>query len=95
MKFDLGHELIIHNDNLQTIRLLNSKMVKIDTKLRHINIAQCWLRQKMQNDHLNVEYLPTAQMMTDGFIKLFPPQKHRIFIGQLGLVDLKKEIMKA
>ena len=94
MRFDFGHEFIIHNDNLQIIRLLNSEMVKIDTKLRHIDIAQCWLRQEIQNGHLNVEYLPTAQMVADGLTKLLPSQKHRIFIDQLGLVDLKEEIMK-
>jgi hypothetical protein len=38
---------------------------------------------------LNVEYLPTAQMTADGMTKILPPQKHKEFIKQLGLVDTK------
>ena len=93
--FDSDHDLIIYNDNLQTIRLLNSEMVKVDTKLRHIDIAQCWLRQEVQNGRLNVEYLSTFQMIADGLIKLLSFQKHKVFIAQLELVNLKKEILKA
>jgi hypothetical protein len=81
--------MIIYNDNLQTIRLLTSEIAKIDTKLRHIDIAQCWLRESVQKGILNVAYLPTAQMIADGMTKLLPPQKHKEFIKQLGLVDTK------
>ncbi len=81
--------MVIHNDNLQTIRLLTSEIAKVDTKLRHVDIAQCWLRQSVQRGLIDVGYLPTAHMMADGMTKLLPPQKHQHFVKQLGLVDVK------
>lgn len=33
--------MIIYNDNFQTIKLLLFEIAKIETKLRHIDIAQC------------------------------------------------------
>ena len=94
MKFDSNHELIIFNDNLQTIRLLNSEIAKIEIKLKHINITQCWLRQKVQNGHLIIDYVPIAQMMADGLTKILSFQKNKIFINQLGLIDCKKAIVR-
>jgi hypothetical protein len=40
--------MIIYNNNLQIIRLFISKIVKMNTRLRHVDIAQCWLRQSIQ-----------------------------------------------
>jgi hypothetical protein len=89
MKFDPGHDLVILNDNLQTIRLMNSKIARIDTKLKHIDISQCWLRQMIQSGHIKVDYLPTNQMIADGMIKLLPSQKQKDFIKHLGMVNVK------
>jgi hypothetical protein len=47
LKFDSNQKIMIYNDNLQTIRLLISEILKIETKLRHVDIAQCWLRQSI------------------------------------------------
>jgi hypothetical protein len=89
LKFDPDQDLIIYGDNLQTIRLMKSEIARIDTKLRHIDVAQCWLREMVQNGHLHVEYLPTAKMVADGLTKLLPPQKHKEFVRHLGLVDVQ------
>ncbi len=43
LKFDSNQKIMIYNDNLQTMRLFISKILKIETKLRHVDIAQCWL----------------------------------------------------
>ena len=92
--FDTGENLTISNDNLQTIRLLNSEIPRLETRLRHVDISQCWLRQEVQLGHINVDYIPTARMVADGLTKVLPPQKHAVFIQQLGLKDLKQEIMR-
>ena len=86
--------MVIFNDNLQTIRMLTSEIAKIDTKLRHIDIAQCWLREAVQSGLLNVGYLSTARMVADDMTKLLPPQKHHEFVKQLGLIDMKKLVKK-
>ena len=62
-------------------------MGKTDTKLRHIDVAQCWLRQSVQRGELCVDYVPTNQMVADGLTKVLPPQKHQHFVKLLGLVD--------
>lgn len=41
LRFDPGHDIIIYNDNLQTIRILNAEIDRTDTKLRHVDVAQC------------------------------------------------------
>jgi hypothetical protein len=39
--------MIIYNDNLQIISLLTSEIVKMNIKLRHVNIEQRRLRQSI------------------------------------------------
>jgi hypothetical protein len=92
LKFDSDQNLIIYENNLQTIRLMKSEIVRIDTKLRHIDVAQCWLREMIQNDHLHVEYLLTAKMMTDDLTKLLSLQKHKEFVRHLDLMDVQELI---
>jgi hypothetical protein len=87
LKFDPNQEIVIYNDNLQIIRLLISEILKTETKLRHVDIAQCWLRQSVQSGYLSVDYLSIAKMVADGLTKVLSSQKHREFINQLGLVD--------
>jgi nucleoside diphosphate kinase len=89
LRFDLDQKMIIYNDNLQIIRLLISKIVKMNTKLRHVDIAQCWLRQSIQLEKIDVEYLSTAHMMIDEMIKLLFSQRHKQFIDQLRLMNVK------
>jgi hypothetical protein len=89
LRFNSDQNMIIYNDNLQIIRLLTSKIAKMNIKLRHVDIAQCWLRQSVQQGKIGVGYLPTAHMMADGMIKLLLSQRHKQFIQQLRLMDVK------
>jgi hypothetical protein len=45
LKFDSNQNLIIYENNLQTIRLMKSKIVRIDIKFKYINVAQCWFKE--------------------------------------------------
>jgi hypothetical protein len=87
LKFDSNQKIMIYNDNLQTIRLLISEILKIETKLRHVDIAQCWLKQSVQSDYFSVNYLFIAKMITNELTKILSSQKHREFINQLKFVD--------
>ncbi len=89
LKFDSNQKIMIYNDNLQIIRLFISKILKTETKLRHVDIAQCWLRQSVQSDYLSVNYLSIAKMIANELTKILSSQKHREFINQLRLVDVK------
>jgi hypothetical protein len=95
LKFDLNQKIMIYNDNLQIIRFFISKIFKIETKLRHVDIAQCWLRQSIQSDYFSVNYLFIAKMITNELTKILSSQKHREFINQLRLVDVEHLIKAA
>ncbi len=95
LKFDLNQKIMIYNDNLQIIRLFISKIFRIETKLRHVDIAQCWLRQSVQSEYFSVNYLSIAKMITNELTKILSSQKHREFINQLRLVDVKHFIKAA
>jgi hypothetical protein len=81
LKFDSNQKIMIYNDNLQTIRLLISEILKIETKLRHVDIAQCWLKQSVQNDYFSMNYLFIAKMIANELTKILSSQKHREFIN--------------
>ncbi len=87
LKFDSNQKIMIYNDNLQTIRLFISEIFKIETKLRHVDIAQCWLRQSIQSDYFSMNYLFIAKMITNELTKILSSQKHRKFINQLRFID--------
>ncbi len=87
LKFDSNQKIMIYNDNLQIIRLFISKILKTETKLRHVDIAQCWLKKSVQSDYFSMNYLSIAKMITNELTKILSSQKHREFINQLRLVD--------
>jgi hypothetical protein len=71
---------------------MKSKIVRIDIKLKHIDVAQCWFKKMIQSDHLHVEYLFTTKMMTDDLTKLLSSQKHKKFVRHLDLMNVQKLI---
>ena len=92
LQFDPGHELIIKNDNRQTIRLLTAQTPVLTTKLRHVDISQHWLRERVQNGDIHIQWTETSNMAADGFTKALPRQKQERFVEQLGLVDIKERL---
>jgi hypothetical protein len=88
-KFDSNQKIMIYNDNLQTIRLFISEILKIETKLRHVDIAQCWLRQLIQSNYFSMDYIFIAKIIMNELTKILSLQKHRKFINQLKFVDAK------
>jgi hypothetical protein len=92
VQFDTAETLTIRCDNRQTIRLLKKDLPKLDTKLRHVNIHQHWLRQEVQAGRIDIEWMPTAEMPADGLTKQLPRQKHEEFVRQLNLVDISEQL---
>ena len=90
IQFDLeDEEPTIYCDNRQTIRLLTKETPKLQTALKHVDIHQSWLRQEVQAGRIKVQWIPTTEMVADGFTKILPAQKHEEFVKQLNLVDIK------
>ena len=86
--FDPGHEYMIHCDNEQTVGLVNKTAPLISTKLRHVDIHQHWLRERVQDKVFTVEKLSTNQILADGLTKPLSRQKHEKFVQLLGMLDL-------
>jgi hypothetical protein len=76
-------------DNKQTIQLVTKEVSRLQTKLQHVNIHNHWIRQEVSNGNLQVQYVPSADMITDGLTKVLPTNKWDSFLDQLGLVQAK------
>ncbi|KAF7566042.1 hypothetical protein PtrM4_054760 [Pyrenophora tritici-repentis] len=79
--------ITIKCDNQQTIRLVTEDVAKLQTKLRHVDIHNHWLRQEVTRKVIKVEYVPSDNMIADGFTKPLPANKWARFLDQLGLVE--------
>ncbi|KAI8930550.1 hypothetical protein NX059_012545 [Plenodomus lindquistii] len=78
--------IIIECDNQQTIRLLTAEVSKLQTKLRHVDIHNHWLRQEVQQQRINVQYVQSSEMIADGLTKALPKGSWGRFLHQLGLI---------
>jgi hypothetical protein len=92
--FTLHTKKALWCDNAQTVRLTQGDVDRIQTKLRHVDIHQMWLRQEVDAGRITVEWKPTAEMPADGYTKLLPRQKHENFIKQLGMKDIRHLVVK-
>jgi hypothetical protein len=79
--------ITIQCDNTQTIKLVTKETSRLQTKLRHVDIHNHWLRQEAAKGHIRVEYVPSADMLADGFTKVLPANRWKEFLKQLGLVE--------
>lgn len=68
VKFNEEH-LRIHCDNKQTIRLITDNSPRLQTKLRHVDVHNLWIRQEVKEGRINVEYIPTKNMIANGLTK--------------------------
>jgi hypothetical protein len=94
---DVGLELdstkpTIFCDNSQTVGLIQKEEPDLKTRLRHVDIHHHWVRQESQNNHIQLQWIPTSQMPADGLTKPLPRQKHTQFVEMLGLIDIKSRI---
>lgn len=77
----------IQCDNKQTIRLVTEEVSRLQTKLRHVDIHNHWIRQEVSAGRIKVEYVQSAEMIADGLTKVLPRSKWEGFLQQLGLVE--------
>lgn len=78
----------IQCDNQQTIKVMTKEIGLLQTKLRHVDIHNHWLRQEIQRGSISVEYVRSNEMMADGLTKALTAQRFNASVGRLGLVDI-------
>jgi hypothetical protein len=88
IRFDSMKKFHIRYDNRQILRVLKKEMLKLDIKLKHVDIHKHWLRQKIQTNRISVNWCSTAEMSADDFIKVLSRQKHEEFLRQFHLIDI-------
>ena len=77
----------IQCDNQQTIRLVTQEISRLQTKLRHVDIHNHWLRQEVARGRIKVVYTKSSHMIADGLTKALPINQWQRFLTQLGLAE--------
>jgi len=88
MTLRLNEPLTIHYNNTQTLRLLKEDSAKLNTKLQHVNIHQHWLRYEYAARRVLFKWIPTTEMIIDGFTKALLKQKFQNFVQMVRMVDI-------
>ncbi|KAG0155339.1 hypothetical protein PDIDSM_914 [Penicillium digitatum] len=91
--FEPDHPLSIMCDNQQTVDLLTKEGAAMHTKLRHVDINRCWMKQEVSEGRVNVDWVPTAAMPADGLTKVLPKQKQHVFRELLGMREIRDRII--
>jgi hypothetical protein len=88
IQYDSMKKLHIRCDNCQILRVLKKEMLKLDIKLKHVDIHRHWLRQEIQTSRINVNWCSIAEISANDFIKILSRQKHEEFLRQLHLINI-------
>jgi len=92
VQFDPEQNPRVLCDNQQTVGLIQKERPELRSKLKHVDIHNCWLRQVHLEGKVVIQWVPTTEMPADGFTKPLPAEKHSHFVKQLGLVDVSSKI---
>ena len=95
IQFDTKQKTTIYCDNKQTLSLMEAETPRLSTRLRHIDVHGCWLRQEVQEKNITTSWIPTAEMPADGLTKPLPNQKHQNFIKLLNMIDISALIVSS
>ena len=88
IKLDDNH-IQIECDNTQPIRLVTEEIAVLQTKLRHVDIRNHWLRQAVQNGMISVKYTESARMIADGLTKAPQNNNFTRFVEHMNLRDIR------
>ena len=61
---------------------------KLVTKLKHIDIKQHWLREKVEGGEIDIKWISIIEQAADGLTKPLSVQKHNAFLKQLSIQDI-------
>ena len=86
------HSIEIQCDNTQTIRLVNEEITRLQTKLRHVDIHNHWLRQEVLQKKIRVMHTKSRDMIADGLTKALSNEDFVRFRDHMGLIDIGERI---
>uniref|UniRef100_A0AAV1VGB9 Uncharacterized protein n=1 Tax=Peronospora matthiolae TaxID=2874970 RepID=A0AAV1VGB9_9STRA len=80
---ELGAATSIYEDNQDCIALAKNPVYH--TRTKHIDIKYHFLRDKVKEGVIELEYMPTEAMIADGLTKALGRTKHAVFLQGLHL----------
>ena len=87
---DIGNEftksIIIHCDNTSIVSMSNN--IVLHSKTKYISIKYHFLREKVANKKIRLEYVSTKEQIVDIFTKPFPKDTFEYLCGMLGAMPL-------
>ena len=97
----ISHKLALPSaivcDNANAVRIVDSSVPPLHTKLKHVDVQQHWLRQTIQqrNNEIVVKWIQTQDMPADGLTKALSPPKFNRFLELISMVDAVLPTAKA
>ena len=73
---------------------MRAEVGKLNTKLKHVDIHNHWLRQEYQKGHITVEYVQSKSMIADGLTKALSLDSHRRFLEQMKLIRIRERLLE-
>ena len=86
VRFDTSHPTIINEDNQGAIEL--SKNPKHHNRVKHIDIAYHFARERVASKEIEIVYCPTDSMIADVMTKGLSRDKFEKFCTLMGVVDV-------
>lgn len=77
-------KIVLYNDNQSAIKLLLAKEY-CHKKTKHIDLRYHYVKDLVQKDFVNIEYLSTQEMIADVLTKPLCSTKHRNFINKMNV----------
>lgn len=66
--------------------------MKLQIKLRHVNIHSYWLRQEVQSQIIHIWWVLTKQIIANGLTKALRLVNYKAFIEMISLKDQEKRL---
>lgn len=65
IQFHTKQQTVIHCDNKHTLSLVEAETPRLMTRLKHIDIHSCWLRQEVQRKRITTGWTPNISCVSD------------------------------
>ena len=72
--------------------LMMTKIDKLSTKLKHVDVQNHWLCQEYQWDHITVHYIKSKSMIADRLMKALLLDSHHQFLDQMNLINIQDHL---
>ncbi len=86
--------LSVVEDKIATLLLDNQSAIKLaenpefHKRSKHIDIQYHFIRECVENNTVNIGYIPTLEQLADGFTKGLDTIKHKRFIQNLNMIKI-------